>query len=236
MNTSTAASSKSTSRTRGSVDGNRARPALVATQIAAAPSVSSELLPAVSVPCPLVLSNAGASFASLASDVSGRGKPSFVTSRNGRIRSSKKPRVCAATACSWLASATSSCSWRPTCQVFAISSVCSPMLFPVTRFLISGICNQRSDGLNAVRTSSRRLKSRAWTRCRSQSERSCPSPIWTRLMLSTPPASASSRPLPSMPATSKTPAMLVLHCMMVVNVGTCGSSLASSQISRARLL
>src|SRR5262245_56278560 len=30
--------------------------------------------------------------------------------------------------------------------------------------------------------------------------------------------------------------MLVLHCMMVVKVGTCGSSLASSHTSRARLV
>jgi hypothetical protein len=39
-------------------------------------------------------------------------------------------------------------------------------------------------------------------------------------MLSTPPTTASAARCPSMPAASKTPAMLVLHCMMVVNVGT----------------
>ena len=39
----------------------------------------------------------------------------------------------------------------------------------------------------------------------------------------------------SIPAASKTPTMLVEHCMMVVKVGTCGSSLLSSHTSRARL-
>ena len=56
-------------------------------------------------------------------------------------------------------------------------------------------------------------------------------------MLSTPPTKASAVLVrASMPAASNTPTMLVLHCMMVVKVGTCGSSLASSHTSRARLV
>jgi hypothetical protein len=75
---STAAISKSRSRTRGVAPGNRDRPSSVATQIAAAPSVRGELLPAVSVPRPLVRSNAARSLASFSSDVSRRGKWSLV--------------------------------------------------------------------------------------------------------------------------------------------------------------
>src|ERR1700730_3711870 len=46
-------------------------------------------------------------------------------------------------------------------------------------------------------------------------------------MLSTPPTSASAvRSCRSIPAASNTPTLLVLHCMMVVNVGTWESSLA----------
>ena len=70
---------------------------------------------------------------------------------------------------------------------------------------------------------------------RSQTDKFCPKPIWTRLMLSTPPTKASAARLPDIPAASNAPTMLVVHCMMVVNVGTCGSSLLSSQTSRARL-
>ena len=55
-------------------------------------------------------------------------------------------------------------------------------------------------------------------------------------MLSTPPTIAkAARCSPSIPAASNTPTMLVLHCMMVVNVGTWGSSLLSSHTSRAKL-
>ena len=47
---------------------------MVATQIAAAPSVSGELFPAVSVPRPLVRSNAGFNLVSFSIEVSRRGK------------------------------------------------------------------------------------------------------------------------------------------------------------------
>ena len=71
---STAAISKSTRRARGSPPGNRSKPFSVATQIAAAPSVRGELLPAVSVPRPLLRSNTGFNLASFSIDVSRRGK------------------------------------------------------------------------------------------------------------------------------------------------------------------
>jgi len=55
-------------------------------------------------------------------------------------------------------------------------------------------------------------------------------------MLSTPPTMArAARLCFNIPAASNAPTMLVLHCMMVVNVGTCGSSLLSSHTSRAKL-
>ena len=48
------------------------------------------------------------------------------------------------------------------------------------------------------------------------------------------PTSASDRPAwPNIPAASKTPTMLVLHCITVVKVGTCGSSFASNQTDNA---
>src|SRR6516164_5493294 len=57
---------------------------------------------------------------------------------------------------------------------------------------------------------------------RNQSDKFCPRPICTRLMLSTPPTRASEAFVRSMiPAASNKPTMLVLHCMIVVNVGTC---------------
>jgi len=71
-------------------------PSRVATQTAAAPSVSGELLPAVSVPSPRPRSNAGRSAASFSIDVSVRGNASFATPSSGVIRSSKNPAVCAA--------------------------------------------------------------------------------------------------------------------------------------------
>ena len=95
---STAAISQSMSFTRGRFAGARERPASFATQIAAAPSVSGEELPAVSVPCPLVVSNAGRSFASFSADVSARGIPSFAIPSTGITRSSKKPEAMAFTA------------------------------------------------------------------------------------------------------------------------------------------
>jgi hypothetical protein len=55
-------------------------------------------LPAVSVPLPLVRSNAGLSLPSFSSDVSRRGKWSVETPSSGTMRSEKNPRSCAATA------------------------------------------------------------------------------------------------------------------------------------------
>ena len=55
-------------------------------------------------------------------------------------------------------------------------------------------------------------------------------------MLSTPPTNANAaRPSPNIPAASNAPTKLVLHCMIIVNVGTWGLSLLSSHTSRARL-
>ena len=84
---------------------------------AAAPSLSGDELPAVTLP---VGSNTGFSAASFSSDVSARGPSSLSTvmSRQtspsntrvftGRISAVKSPRVCAATAFWWLASANAS--------------------------------------------------------------------------------------------------------------------------------
>jgi hypothetical protein len=52
---------------------SRFSPSASPTQIDAAPSVSGEEFPAVSVPLPLVRSNAGGSLASFSYDVSRRG-------------------------------------------------------------------------------------------------------------------------------------------------------------------
>ena len=141
---STEAISQSTSFTRGVVEGRRARPFDEATQIAAAPSVSGEELPAVSVPLPLVRSKVGGSRASFSSDVSLRGMVSRFTSPTGITRSSKKPLSQAATALRWLCSAISSCSARPICHSFAVISVCSPMLRPVVRLTIAGMNRRMS--------------------------------------------------------------------------------------------
>src|SRR4029453_731202 len=70
---STAAISQSTSFAAMEFAGSFARPALDATHRLAAPSVSGDELPAVSVPRPLVRSNDGASVASFSGDVSLRG-------------------------------------------------------------------------------------------------------------------------------------------------------------------
>jgi hypothetical protein len=136
---STEAISQSTSRTRGVSEGNRARPFEVAAQIAAAPSVSGEELPAVRLPLPLVRSNEGGSLASRSSEVSLRGMASRFVSPTGITRSSKKPLSQPATALRWLSSASWSCSSRPICHSLAVISVCSPMLKPVVRLAIAGM-------------------------------------------------------------------------------------------------
>ena len=101
MRKSTEPISQSTSFTRGVSGGRRSSPVDDATQIAAAPSVSGEELPAVSVPLPLVRSNDGGRRASFSSDVSVRGMVSRLTSPNGITRSSKKPLSQPATAPWW---------------------------------------------------------------------------------------------------------------------------------------
>ena len=89
------------------------RPFVEATQMAAAPSVSGEELPAVRRALAAgAVERRAAARASFSSDVSLRGMVSRVTSPTGITRSSKKPRSQAATALRWLASAISSCSSR----------------------------------------------------------------------------------------------------------------------------
>src|SRR5204862_973983 len=91
VNTSTAATSQSTRRARGTEPGRRLSPAPVATHRPAAPSVSGDEFPAVIVPLPLFLSKAGCSFARRSGLVSVRGKPSRDMPSTGTIRSSKNP-------------------------------------------------------------------------------------------------------------------------------------------------
>ena len=62
--------------------GSRAMPFDEPTQMPAAPSVSGEELPAVSVPLPLVRSNVGGSLASFSSEVSLRGMVSRTVARH----------------------------------------------------------------------------------------------------------------------------------------------------------
>src|SRR2546430_466230 len=91
VNTSTAATSQSTRRARGTEAGRRLSPAPVATHRPAAPSVSGEAFPAVIVPLPLFLSKAGCSLARRSRLVSARGNPSPGMPSTGTIRSAEKP-------------------------------------------------------------------------------------------------------------------------------------------------
>src|SRR5579862_192655 len=233
---STAATSQSTSFTRGRFDGTRARPASFATQMAAAPSVSGDELPAVSVPCPLARSNAGLSVASFSAEVSARGIPSFTIPSTGITRSSKNPEAIAFTARWCEASAMRSWSERAMCHCLAISSQCSPMLLPVARFATAGMCRPKSFQRKSVTLSMRSPKLRAVPSLRIQSDMPCVSPICTRLMLSTPPHNARSISLPSIPAASNTATMLVEHASTVLKAGVAWSMPASITSSRAMLL
>ena len=137
-----------------------------------------------------------------------------------RLKSSKKPLSCAATALWWLRNASSSWASREMLRLLAMSSVCSPMLRPATGFLT---CGTKESDIGRAKLSQKpqplRQASRAGDAAQP-TERFCPSPTWTRLMLSTPPTIArDGPPARSIPAASNTPTMLVLHCMTVVKVG-----------------
>ncbi len=116
-----------------------------ASSTAAAPSVSGELLPAVSVPAGLE-SKAVLRVESFSSEVSPRTLLSRCKSPNGITRSSKKRACHAAAAFLWLASASSSCSRRPICHSFAISSQCWPIDRPVRGSAMPGAAGARSPG------------------------------------------------------------------------------------------
>ncbi|HEX6634421.1 MAG TPA: hypothetical protein VF038_10665 [Usitatibacter sp.] len=193
-------------------------------------------MPAVRVPCPLARSNAGFSVASFAAELSARGTPSFAIPATGTTRSSKKPSVIALTARWWDCSAMRSWSARATFHCFAISSQCSPMLLPVARLAMLGTCRRMSRARSSAIRSMRSPTERAWLTRRIQSESPCARPICTRLMLSTPPQSASERGPPSIPAASIAAAMLVAHASTVEKAGVAGSSCASTTTSRAMLL
>ncbi len=95
------------------------------TSTAAAPSVSGDEVPAVTVPS---RTNAGSSAASPASVVSGRGQPSSPTPATVTISSASRPPATAAAALRWLSTANASCSARPTPKRAATFSAVSPML------------------------------------------------------------------------------------------------------------
>ncbi len=168
--------------------------------------------------------------------VSARGMPSRVLSPAGITRSSKNPDASAFTARSCESKARRSWDSRGIFHAFAISSQCSPMLRPVARFFTPGTCSFTSARRIASSRSMRSPTVRACVRRRSQSESPCESAICTRLMLSTPPTSASWCVPPSRPAASKAATMLVEQASTVENAGVAASSPASTRTSRAMLL
>ena len=98
------------------------------TSSAAAPSVSGELVPAVTEPS---ASKAGLSSASLSTVVSGRMQPSWrtrpVLPRIGTISASNRPSARAAAALRWLVAAKASCASRPIWCCRARFSAVSPI-------------------------------------------------------------------------------------------------------------
>ena len=115
-------------RARGLSPSARARSSDI-TSTAAAPSLSGQALPAVTVPPGL---NAGSSWASFSSVVPGRGPSSFSTSVpsgsvTGVISRSKKPFFCASTARSCESLANSSMRSRVTPYFSATFSAVSPI-------------------------------------------------------------------------------------------------------------
>jgi hypothetical protein len=157
--------------------------------------VSGEALPAVIVPLPLARSNAGLRLASFSAELSVRGSPSFAVPSTATTRSSKKPPASPCTARWCDCSATRSWSARAMFHCFAISSQCSPMLFPVARFFTAGMCSRTSLQRNSPRRSTFSPNERACEKRRMKSERPWRSPICTRLMLSTPPHIATIAPV-----------------------------------------
>ena len=94
---------------------------------AAAPSVTGDELPAVSVP--FSGSKTGFSAARASSEVSARGPESASSPSSGWISPASLSR--AATALRWLARATSSCLSRGISHSLQVNSMCSPMFRPV---------------------------------------------------------------------------------------------------------
>src|SRR5258706_10184200 len=113
----------------------------------AAPSVSGELLPAVSVPA-LLLSKAVLNCDSFSRDVSPRTLLSFFSPQYSTTRSLKNPARQAASALRWLLSASSSCSRREIFHCFALSSQCWPIDIPVRGSPTLGGIGLRSLNLN----------------------------------------------------------------------------------------
>jgi hypothetical protein len=174
--------------------------------------------------------------ASFSAEVSARGIPSRALPATEITRSSKKPAAIAFTARWWLSSAIRSWSERAMFHCLAISSQCSPMLLPVARLATEGTCRRTSRHRISPIRSMRSPKLRACEKRRMKSDRPCFKPSCTRLMLSTPPQSATSTPSPSMPAAWKTAAMLVEQASTVEKAGVDWSSLAWISTSRAMLL
>ena len=111
------------------------------------------------------------------------------------------------------------------------------MLRPDVRLATAGIQSRMSRSCTCVTWSSFWPSDRACWNLRNQSESLWPSPICTRLRLSTPPTSARLQLSPSiMPAASMAPIMLVEQAMTVEKAGIVGSMPASISTSRAMLL
>ncbi len=193
-NRSTAASSKSTSRARGTDAGRRARPSRVATQSAAAPSVSGELF-------------AGRQSASAAAAVERRTEPRELLERRVRPRE-RVPRRAVERRDQVVEEARLLRRDRPLVAPERERVLLRAADLPLLRHLLAVLAHALPGGAvldfgdveaevsRPERTSAAPSflpSPRPWPIRRIPSETFCPRPIWTRLMLSTPPTSASPR-------------------------------------------
>ena len=132
-----------TYRPRGSRPSDASASSLTSSR-AAAPSLSGEELPAVTVP---PARNTGLSAASFASDVSARMPSSASTTHRrratGRSSAAKSPRAVAAAARWWLRSANASCRSRSMPCRAATSSAVSPIASTPCRSRIRGLVSRQ---------------------------------------------------------------------------------------------
>ena len=203
-----------------------------ASSTAAAPSLSPDALPAVTVPpC---LRNAGRSAASSAAVVSGRGCSSVSNVRSapfacgtstGTSSAAKRPAACAAAQRRWLSSANASCASRVTPYFSATSSAVSPSGCVPCSASIFGFTNRQPSVLSCMVTSPRGNASLALAITSG-----------ARDIDSTPPAITSSA---SPAAMARAPAITASrpepHSRLTVAPGTPTGSPASSRLMRATL-